>query len=76
MTNKKKNGKFVFQGLFLLDIALLQTQLAGKWAFLQDAIPIENGPYPIAMLVYWTVHEHWTATKTPATTNCFEPERP
>ena len=67
MTNQKKREN-CFPRPFSFGYRTPATQLAGKWAFLQDAIPIENGPYPIAMLVYWTVHEHWTATKTPPTT--------
>ena len=31
------------------------TWLAGKWTWMEDVFPIENGRFSIAMLVYWRV---------------------
>ena len=28
----------------------------GKWTRIEDVFPIENGDFPIAMLVYWRVY--------------------
>ena len=50
----KKFQPFIFQGVVASGKL---TWLAGKWTWIEDVFPIENGGFSIAMLVYRSIPE-------------------